>query len=315
MKKTKFFAAILAAVLLIATLTACGGENSGKEPPITEGTEISETSEVPETTGTSETQEEEMSEYAVEILGYTLDLETAELSDGDPYNATYASLTPEEAFLRHQSDVETYQAYWSNEFAFTRKSMGVGYNSIDDPDFVNTETFELNVDPLPENTNELIKISVGDVIDGLTVTGTSFSYRHNATGETAIDKQYTTSFALDGEVTLTGYIGVACEEEGYIQSGDIFFYPDPEMAEKLPFSASTFEEPVSLTWLNDFYIYTDIPRFTLGSIYGEMYQDVDISAIPNDGTMNHVEIKLTDVGFSTPHIRELMVTARIVEIN
>jgi len=318
MKKTKFLTAILAAAMLTATLTACGNETEDnavtpEEPEtVTESGETDETVDTPVANGYNDYNQDLEGEFVVDVEGVKFDLAVAKELNNQ-YGEEGGELTPEEALEKHNSD-EFYHASW--DFALFQPSMGVGYNSIDNPDFVDAETFELSVE-LPENTNGLVQVREGDVISGLTAKNVEFSYTYYTPSGWG-DFTFSSNIDFDGEIVLSGYIGAA-EDEGefYVSAGDIFFYPDPSFAEILPLSQTLFGQSLEsdFQWLGDFYVYTDVPRIRLGTLYDEEYNDVDISAIPNDGTMKHAEVKLTDINAHYNVNFGLRVTAKIVEIN
>jgi len=331
MKKTKFLTAILVAAMLTATLTACGNETEDNavtpEEPETV-TESGEQGEQPEETDVSENNaaEEATGEFVVDVNDYyKFDLEQAVSLYGEVDGTYGVEITPAEAYERHNINsnqelnddgrVEglNYGAIW--DFGVFQPPAAKNYNSIDNPGFVDTETFELNVEPI-ENTIPPFVVREGDVINGQTVQDLEFSYEYYSPAGVGDGLDPSGHFNLDGELVLSGYIIAATMEGNYITPEDILFYPDSESAEKLFFSESLLgvHSGAKLKWCNDFYSYSDIPTFLLGTLQDEEYSNVDLSKIPNDGSAKKVEVTLTDVTVRCSNVR-WTITAKIAEIN
>ncbi|MCL2108564.1 MAG: hypothetical protein FWH20_04370 [Oscillospiraceae bacterium] len=317
--KTKIIACILITAMLI-TLSACSDDtaNGGGSttPQATDNPETPasepETPETPEIFDGDEVDPNLAGDFVVDVEGVKFDLAEAAYLD-DVFGEDGGDLTPETALQKHNNN-EYYNATW--DYAVFQPSMGVGFNSIDNPDFVDKETYEVSVE-LPENTNAPVKIKVGDELNGLTVTLVDFGYtRFSPSGWG--DFLFHTYLEFDGYTTLGGYLGAAVSEDAfYIQPGDIFFYPDPDFAEVLPFSINLFNMPLDdeFQWFGDFFVYTDIPRIRLGTLNSDDYSSDLVALIPADGSMKHVQLKLTDLTVNYKSNTGLRLEARIEEIN
>jgi len=323
MKKTRFFTAIIAAAMLTAALTACGGEQP--EAPVTPDepetvTESGEQGEQPEETDVSENNaaEEPGGEFVVEIEGIKFDLAAA----SSLRNQEQEEITAEEAYALHQAG-ENYGASWEG-MALVKQSSGESLNSIDNPDaFVeghpSNPLMTVN-EEIPLNTNEVKTVYDGDVIDGLTVKNASYGYliARGADTEIITFSNFGCGYELDGELTLTGYIIVAAELEPPAEIGDILFFPDAESAAGVSFlsivpgDSSPSHYAMSV---GDFHVYNEDLTIMLGTIFDEEYADVDLSTIPEDGTAKQVEVTFSGIEVRQNDQVGAGIFARIVEIN
>ncbi|MCL2018489.1 MAG: hypothetical protein FWG70_01910 [Oscillospiraceae bacterium] len=293
----KLTVTLILILLTMSLLSSCGGDTGNGDT----GTPVENNAGTPNPTENngetvSGTENEEITgDYVIDIYGVKFDFEKASRFL-NPQGSQLAALsqeediTAEEAFERSQSG-ERYAAVWDG-VALIKKSSGEGVNSVDNPEAFDLEAYEVLVS-LPENTNNTGKISDGDSLDGLTVKNSRITIL--APGETARTDVWN-YFELDGEITLSGYIVAAQEEAMYVGVGSIFFFPDPDSG--LSFLTNPRNSMPFMFWQGDFFEYSDMMAFRLGTIYDEEYSGVDLRAIPDDGSALRVSVTLTDIVFS-----------------
>jgi len=200
------------------------------------------------------------------------------------------------------SEVETnengYFSVYLDDYAYARKTTGVSYNSADDPDFYDAETFELKIDYCELNPVE--KIKVGDKFGDLTVSKTRFGYQGTISDGELIYQECDSAVDYAGSVTLKGYASVTTVTEGYETKGDISFLPDSDSFKDIPYPINAYTR-LGLRYYNDggLVIYSDSPVMSLGSLYDKRYANADLSAISDDGTARYVEVTLTDLQFDS----------------
>ncbi|MCL2018844.1 MAG: hypothetical protein FWG70_03700 [Oscillospiraceae bacterium] len=303
---------IVSLLAMSLSLAACSGEDdrANDNNAIPDNTPVTTPSVI------LETIDDELSgDFVVDVRGTKFNLADAVSLIGDE-----GELTPEQAVQKHNND-EYYSAQW--DFMLYQPSLGINYNSLDNPevfiDDPNTVNIEIALEP-PVNTNPMVKFNDGDVLNGLTVKnlndGYGFGYTYHFPDGFS-DFSVSMGYELVGETTMSGYVIAAMSDDVvYVYPGDIYFFPDTESVKDFPLSKTFLGNMRDdyVFWVDDFLTYTDIPLFHLGALTDEEYRDVDLRAIPDDGTPIRVEVTLTDIKVGYPAKGGLRVTARIVGI-
>jgi len=267
---TPIIAFILALALTAYDKTATSPETSSPTTPPPTDTTSSAESETSDTSVKKEETEEKDEGIYIDYLGVKIDV--SEYKHDDMYYGSY------------------------EDYTYARKSTGISFNSIDNPDFYDPETMELKVD-YPE-VKPIEKVKIGDKFGTLTVTKTQFYFQRGIGGDNNIWQECASIVDYEGDITFKGYVSVTTVAEGYSEKGDISFLPDSVFFKDIPFPVNANTQPLFYYYNNgDLIIYSDSPYMSLGSLYDEAYAKIDLSAIPNDGTAKHIEITLTGLHF------------------
>ena len=276
---TKTIPAALAVLMLLSACSAAvkqDGEGDRLTPPTTEKAqteqpappETSEGTEQPEDTPADVETAESPSNGGGTITAP--DGETLSLSDAECY--------PHSEGIDYYSFPQGYISFFDGE--------GI-YNSIDDPDMFDAETWAFLGENKPAVESGTVKVTEGDTAGGMTVGATNFVCI-DFNGEVSIGDA--NLIFLEGEMELTGYITQYTADDGYFSDGDIVFYPT-ELPEQFPVY---WGAKWGVCAEKDFLIYTPI-WFRAGNV--EDY-DFDTSCIPENHEVAPVKVTLSRIIYS-----------------
>lgn len=278
---TKTIPAALAALMLLSACSATvkqDGEGDRLTPPTTEKAQT-EQAAPPETA-------EQKTEQADDIPAAG---GTAEAPSGD----TDKTVTAPDGETLSLADAECYPTpdgtgYYAFPQGYISFFDGEGiYNSIDDPDMFDAETWAFLGENKPAVESGTVKVTEGDTAGEMTVGATNFVCI-DFNGEVSIGDA--NLIFLEGEMELAGYITQYTADDGYFSDGDIVFYPT-ELPEQFPVY---WGAKWGVCAEKDFLIYTPI-WFRAGNV--EDY-DFDTSCIPENHEVAPVKLTLSRIIYS-----------------
>lgn len=180
------------------------------------------------------------------------------------------------------------------DFAFMRYAKPGFYNTIDDPDIYDFDTFLFTFynEDLTYIYPDYFKVQAGDVLEnGLTVKSASFGVKFGAGQMVSTSK-----ITLDGEITIEG---ILCR-----QDGAALFYPDPVQSPILLSSGRRWGEDFSAINITDF-----DSKFALVTDGGMIYSKNDFNAEDILGGSNYVKGRLTlrDITYLCSDYEDMMI--------
>lgn len=184
--------------------------------------------------------------------------------------------------------------YYRTDYGYTALFDGESYNSYDDTDKFDLETGRRTEQCEPASGG-FFMVNKGKNIGGLTCT--------DAYAEYFINKEFSNkdSFGLmsstvcfDGEIEVTGYVDRYNGNEGYVQAGELHFYPDAESWQGLPIP---YEKSYYRTYsMNDGRLMCAPFRLSLGIV--DDYSELDLEHIILQGSTAHMKFVLKDIQFN-----------------
>lgn len=282
---------IVALLSLCLGLTACAGED------LTSGTtyfdistgKIEDTQSENLTSGALTTPEADSASTEAAEEKYILLNEFGdyvELKEADEISISGKATSPDEAL---ENEVGYLACY--NDYTYMTKSNGISCNSVTDLFDEDKNIFNKEI---PAHEYDYFKACVGDTFGELTVSKAFTSY--NGKGYNTLFP-HDSSVAFSGSLTLTGYITAGGIVEGgleFYKKGEILFFVDAESWGNIPIIIGEFSKLPNSCFNFDVFKYgSDIGVFNLGEI--EEYNEIDISAIPQDGTFAKVKITISDI--------------------
>lgn len=181
--------------------------------------------------------------------------------------------------------------YYQTDYGYTALFDGKTYNSYDDP-----EKFDLDRWECTENceaaSGGFFIVNKGDNIGGLTCTDASSEYFIN-TKYSIYDAfgLMSSNIRFEGEIEVTGYIDRFDGNEGYVDEGELLFYPDGESWQGLPVPYETHYYNI-YSLKDERLIYAPF-RFSLGVIYN--YSSLDLERDIPQGSTAHMKLVLKDI--------------------
>lgn len=183
--------------------------------------------------------------------------------------------------------------YYRTDYGYTELFDGKIYNSYDNPDKFNLDEWQCT-DQCTASSEGYFMINKGDKLGKLICTDAYAEYFLNtkyASGDSFGLMSSAVSF--EGEIEVTGYVDRFDGNEGYVEEGDLFFYPDDESWQGLPIP---FRDYDCLTFcLKDERLMYSPFRLSLGSVYD--YSELDLESIIPQGSTAHVRCILKDLQF------------------
>ncbi|MBD5383765.1 MAG: hypothetical protein HDR72_02030 [Ruminococcaceae bacterium] len=208
---------------------------------------------------------------------------------------------------------ENFSGVVCDGFVYLAEPSGICRTSYDNEDVFDSEMARFtDISETPKKN--YIRVTAGDTFCGLTLTEAQVNFAHGLDGmeytlgdgsvklgsELGFPEIYFMGgmAAFEGEVTMTGYMCVAAEDEQSIMTGDIIFVPSgcectlPVMGYRFDPDVGTAHFPRINTrggmyWENEYgYIY-------LGNTYGNI--TADLSEIPDDGSFVKVNVTLGNI--------------------
>lgn len=326
MKNNKVF---LAVVLALAMLSGCaeedkipddlsGTSNDGSSAVIGESSAVQSTSERPvsdpdsslnsdrpQTSETSNSSEETGDPDATFLVGpagdtiYRYELSTIFTSDGtDGSPATFSE--------------ENFSGVLCDGFVYLADPTGICRTNYDNADVFDSAAMRFT--DVPESTGKgYRRVSVGETVCGLTLTEAQSNFaRGNDSAEFTLGDGSTKlgselgfpdiyfmggSANFSGQLTLTGYISVAADNEHGLEEGSIIFVPS-DCECMLPVMGYRFDPDVGivhyrrmnshmgLVWENEY------GNIFLGNIADTT---ADLSGVPDDGSFVKAEVTIDNI--------------------
>ena len=200
-------------------------------------------------------------------------------------------LDPESFVEEDLHNYGLFDLYYYMDYGYISLLDGKIYNSYDNPDKFDLEEWKCTEQCEP-SSGGVFSVSEGDVIGGLTCTLAEADY-YMITGNTINDPfgLIATNVYFDGEVEVTGYIYCNNGNEGYVDEGEMHFYPDDSWS-GLPIPY--FSNYWTYAFEDDLLIYAPF-RLSLGTIYDYPDLDFDLERYMSQGETVRVECVLKDI--------------------
>lgn len=304
-------AAVIAALSIVLTLTACNNETDPKsgDSTVTESTNSTQS----QTPGTPSSLNIERASTGQPTGSPT----KIEGPDGSPiYTSEFTTYTDKNGNEAEYSEDNLGNAICDG-FAYIAPPGELCLTSIDNADAYDEDT--LSFAGVPETKlQDYVRVNVGDKVNGLTVQSaqTVFFDDETSTSEIPAAKYLSgCEVTFQGEMELTGY-AVAVKEDNYgVQAGDILFVPQGECA--LPVMSFKSDDEIGLyhdyytgsnyglTWVNGY------GQFCLGNTQTAV---ADISCLPTDGTFAKVKVVINNITMTSSKDWVDIIQANIVSI-
>ena len=339
MKKFKIVLAVILSVILAGCAGGDGGSDSSSNTPVESSapqstTDNENTGGRPQSTADPSSTAESTVTESVPATDES-DPQTSDSSDGaaesgDP-DATFLVGLAGDAILRSELSTiftndgsdgspetfseDNFSGVLCDGFVYLADPSGVCRTSFDDEDVFDSESARFT-DVSENPKKDYVRVNVGDTFCGLTLTEASVNFAHGLDGTEYVLGDGSTKLgeelgypeiyfmggtaAFDGEVTMTGYLCIAAEDEYSLFKGDMIFVPSgcectlPVMSYRFDPDVGTAHSPrinvrSGMYWENDYnYIY-------LGNVWDT---DEDLSEIPDDGSFAKVSVTLSDIRIS-----------------
>lgn len=188
--------------------------------------------------------------------------------------------------------------YALNEYLYYRTDYGCAalfdgeiYNSHDDPDKFNFDEWQCTEQCKPASGG-FFAVNVGDSVGGLTCIDACAEYFLNENNSVnASFGLMNSTVCFEGEVEVTGYVDRFEGYEGYVDEGELYFYPDGESWNGLPIPYD--DSGYHTFYLNDeSLMYTPV-RLSLGTVYD--YSGLGLEYDIPQGTTTHLKCVLKDI--------------------
>lgn len=226
--------AVITAISVLTSLTACNAENDRNGDPLS-GNQSSDQSN-----DQSSDQSSSDPDPVIDIRAVidAFDMDDFPAPDGTVLKKADATLVEGSGSFTHAVGYE---------FSYARKVMPFFRSSIDEPDMINWDTLEFTP-ALPEapEVPGYFKIKAGDVLDnGLTVKSAKIYFGHGMDGIL-----YRNEAEFEGELTLDGVL-YCYPEDGYnIDKGDVIFFPNTAKHSDLITLYSEIDRGLGTFWDN-----------------------------------------------------------------
>lgn len=214
----KKFLAVIAALSVLTSLTACnaGNEQSGNSFNSDQSTDQNVGQSSDQSSSGSDETDSNTSDLAADIRAAidAFDMDDFPAPDGTVLKKADATLVEGSGSFTHAVGYE---------FSYVRKVMPFFRSSIDEPNMIDWDTLEFNP-PLPEAPDDYgyFKIKAGDMLDnGLTVKSAEIYFGHGMDGTL-----WYNSAEFEGELTLDGVLYCFPEDDYNIDKGAVIFFPD-----------------------------------------------------------------------------------------
>lgn len=210
-------------------------------------------------------------------------------SDTDSkYTGVCGEVFEPEMFEEDPDAVLNMYLYYRTDYGYTALFDGKTYNSHDDPKKFDLDNWECTERGEAASGGYFI-INKGDKIGVLTCT--------DAFAEYYLDEVYDNGFGLmsmsicfEGEIEVTGYIDRFDGNEGYVEEGELYLYPDGESWQGLPLKYGSSYRSYVLK--DGTLVYTPF-RLSLGVISD--YSALDLESDIPQGSTAHLKLVLKDL--------------------
>ncbi|MCL2108937.1 MAG: hypothetical protein FWH20_06295 [Oscillospiraceae bacterium] len=170
---------------------------------------------------------------------------------------------------------------WFDNFTYVTKPRSLSLNSIDNVFDDEKNTFDTEI---PRHDYEFFRVSIGDTFEGLVVDEALVIFYSNE----GILRVHSSRVSYSGTHTVSGFITVG----HHFHENDILFFADAETGGDVPINNEMFWQSEQ----NNFKYISDLKMFYLGQI--EEYENIDIAAIPQDGSLARVSVTLSNIEMS-----------------
>lgn len=211
----KKFLAVIAAISVLTSLTACDAENEQS------GNSFNSDQSTGQNVDQSSDQSSSSSDETDPVTDIRAAIDAFEMDDFPAPDGTV--LKKADATLVEGSGSFTHAVGY--EFSYVRKVIPFFRSSIDEPDMIDWDTLEFTP-ALPEapEVPGYFKIKAGDVLDnGLTVKSAEIYFGYGMDGILFFNKA-----EFEGELTLEGVLYCYPEDDYNIGKGDVIFFPNTE---------------------------------------------------------------------------------------
>lgn len=341
---------IILALLLAAVLTGCANDEPSSDSSVSSITDSSATrstdngSSISEST--HESSSEDSSKSSSESAPQTSEPESSKQTD-DP-DETFLVGPAGDVIRRSEltmifsndgtdGDPETFSednfsGVVCDGFVYLAEPSGICRTSYDNEDVFDSETVRFtDISEAPKKDYK--RVSVGDTFCGLTLTEAQVNFAHGldsteyTLGDGSVKLGSELGFpeiyfmggmaTFEGEVTMTGYMCVAAEDEYSIMTGDIIFVPSgcectmPVMSYRFDPDVGTAHFP-RINTRDGMYWENEYGHVYLGNIYGDV--TADMSEIPDDGSFVKVNVTFDSITLTCGINMMDTCSARIVEL-
>ena len=183
--------------------------------------------------------------------------------------------------------------YYRTNYGYTALFDGKSYNSYDDPDKFDLDSWRCTEQCEPASGG-FFMVNSGDNVGGLICTDAYAEYFMNT--EYSNNGSFglmSSTVCFDGEIEVTGYVDRFDGNEGYVEEGELYFYPDGESWQELPVP---YEASYYWTYLlKDGRLMYAPFRLSLGVVND--YSALDLEHDIPQGSTVHMKCVLKDVQF------------------
>ncbi len=195
-----------------------------------------------------------------------------------------------EMFKEDPDAVLNMYLYYRTDYGYTALFDGRTYNSYNDPEKFDLENWECT-ERCEAASGGYFIINKGDKIGSLTCTDAFAEYYVNDVSP--LNDAFglmSSSVCFEGEIEVTGYIDRYDGDEGYVEEGELHFYPDGESWQGLPVEYDSFYWTYSLK--DGTLVYAPF-RLSLGVISD--YSALDLERDIPQGSTAHMKLVLKDL--------------------
>lgn len=180
--------------------------------------------------------------------------------------------------------------YYHTDYGYTALFDGKTYNFIDEPDKFDV-LLKVDTDVSEATSGGFFIINKGDTIGGLTCTDANATYFIDPVDHNYPFALYDSTVCFDGEIEVSGYIDRMDGNEGYVEDGELDFYPDGESWQGLPIP---FDYYYYQTYFmkDENLVYAPF-RISLGVVYD--YSAMDLERDIPKGSTAHMKLVLKDL--------------------
>ncbi|MBP0984729.1 MAG: hypothetical protein J6A19_13490 [Oscillospiraceae bacterium] len=184
--------------------------------------------------------------------------------------------------------------YYRTNYGYTALFDGESYNSYDDPDKFDLDAWRCTEQCQPASGG-FFMVNKGENVGGLTCTDAYAEYFINTEFSNNVSFGLMSStVCFDGEIEVTGYVDRFDGNEGYVDDGELYFYPDGESWQGLPIP---YENSYFWTYsLKDGRLMYAPFRLSLGVVYD--YSALDLERNIPQGSTAHMKLVLKDIQFN-----------------
>lgn len=227
--------------------------------------------------------------------------------------------------------IDNFSGVVCNGFVYLAEPSGICRTNYDNADVFDSEAIRFtDISEMPKKDYK--RANVGDTFGGLTLIDAQINFAHGldeteyTLGDGSVKYGSELGFpeiyfmggmaAFEGELTMTGYVSIAAEDEYSIMTGDIIFVPSdcectaPVMSYRFDPDAGTAHFP-RINTHNDLYWENDYGYIYLGNAENT---EADISDIPTDGSFVKVSVTFDNIVMTCGINMMDTFTANIVDI-